>query len=314
MTQKAHISVVTPVYGCAQSLPELHKRLVATLSAISSQFEIIMVNDASPDQAWDAIQELAVQDSRVKGINLSRNFGQHHAITAGLDFAHGDWVVVMDCDLQDKPEEIKTLYTKAQEGFDIVVGKRENRQDSFFKKLGSRAFYHAFNYFSDTSVNNTIGNFGVYSQHVIKNIRSLREQDTSFGLSATWVGFTRAEIKIEHNKRKHGQSSYTIAKLISLATGSITSHSNKLLHLSVKAGLTLSIGAIIASLWLIVKYFFLSKAVLGWTSTIVSLYFLAGLILFSIGITGLYIGKIFDNVKNRPLYIIKETTFSDIAS
>lgn len=134
------ISVVTPVYGCCKSLNNLYERLNKTLSTITEDFEIIMVNDSSPDNAWDTIKELAKKDDRVKGINLSRNFGQHKAITAGLDYAKGDWIIVMDCDLQDQPEEIIKLFNKAQEGYDIVFGRRAERKDSFFKKLGSMFF------------------------------------------------------------------------------------------------------------------------------------------------------------------------------
>ncbi|HRS18823.1 MAG TPA: glycosyltransferase family 2 protein [Bacteroidales bacterium] len=145
---QSHISVVTPVYGCKTCLVELYLRLKTTLEQITQDFEIIMVNDASPDGAWETIVELAARDQRVKGINLSRNFGQHYAITAGLDHAQGEWVVVMDCDLQDQPEEIVKLYAKAQEGWDIVFARRTQRQDSFTKRLFSKIFHRVFSYLS----------------------------------------------------------------------------------------------------------------------------------------------------------------------
>ena len=144
--ENPHISIVTPVYGCANCLERLHERLVSSLSEISENFEIIMVNDGSPDDAWDRIIQLGKRDGRIKGINLSRNFGQHHAITAGLDYAHGDWVVVMDCDLQDQPEEISKLYRKAQEGYDVVFGRRIARRDNYLKRLGSELFYKVLEY------------------------------------------------------------------------------------------------------------------------------------------------------------------------
>jgi dolichol-phosphate mannosyltransferase len=304
-----HLSVVIPVYSCCSSLPELYTRLDAVLSGISADYEIIMVNDASPDGAWEVIQQLARKDARVKGINLSRNFGQHYAITAGLDYAKGDWVVVMDCDLQDVPEEIAKLYHKAQEGYDIVVGRRANRQDMFIKKLLSKLFYRVFAYFTGSKVDNRIANFGIYAQKVIHSIRALKEQNRSFGLFALWVGFRRIELDIEHARRIQGRSSYTFRKMMSLAIDSIVAHSNKLLRFTVKLGLALSVFSLAYALWMVVRYFLWATPVAGWTSLIVSVYFTAGLIIGSIGIIGLYVGKIFDEVKQRPLYIIDSTTF-----
>ena len=306
-----HISVVTPVYGCAESLPELYDRLVRTLEKISDRFEIIMVNDASPDNAWEVIKELARQDRRVKGINLSRNFGQHRAITAGLDFARGEWVVVMDCDLQDQPEEILKLYAEAQKGHDVVVGRRVVRQDGFFKKTSSALFYRLYNYLTDSDVDKAIGNFGIYSSKVIQSIRRLKEQNRSFGLFVLWAGFDRTEIEINHAPRKTGKSSYSFSKLVNLAIDSIVAHSNKPLQLSVKLGFSLSFLSILYASWLVVKYILWDYHVEGWTSLIVSVYFLAGLIIGSIGMVGLYIGKIFDEVKGRPLYLVRETTFEE---
>ena len=310
MSNPVHISVVTPVYGCSKSLAQLYTRLEKTLSTITNEFEIIMVNDASPDNAWESIKELAAKDSRVKGINFSRNFGQHRAITAGLDYAKGDWVVVMDCDLQDQPEEIIKLYNKAQEGYDVVVGRRIDRQDSYLKKLGSHLFYKVYNYLTDIQVDKSIGNFGIYNKAVIKNVKLFKEQNHSFGLFVLWSGFKRIEIPIEHANRSEGKSSYTFSKLIALAFDSIVAHSNKPLKISVQIGFTLSFFSLLYSIWLVIGYIFWSTPIIGWTSLIVSLYFLAGLIMGSIGMVGLYIGKIFDEVKNRPLYIVQETTFS----
>lgn len=304
-----HIIVVTPVYGCCRVLAELYHRLARTLSTITDSFEIIMVNDASPDGAWEIIQELAQKDDRVKGINLSRNFGQHYAITAGLDFAKGDWIVVMDCDLQDQPEDIPKLYFKALEGYDLVVGSRYKRQDSYLKKLTSRLFYKAFMYFTDTKVNHNIGNFGIYSHKVIKNIASLREQNRSFGLFALWVGFRRVEIPVEHSSRAYGGSGYNFGRRLKLAVDSITSYSNKVLRLFINIGFTLAFFSFSVVIWLVVRYFFWRIPVIGWTSLIASIYLTTGLIITVIGIVGIYIGKIFDEVKGRPLYIVESTTF-----
>ena len=204
-----HISVVTPVYGCANCLQKLYERLLKSISNITDDFEIVMVNDASPDGAWDMIQELARQDKRVKGINFSRNFGQHHAITAGLDYAAGDWVVVMDCDLQDQPEEILKLYAKAQDGYDVVFGRRKERQDLFLKKLSSTIFYRVLMYFTDKEFDPAIANFSVISKKVVNSLRNLREQNRNFPLAVGWLGFNTAVIDIEHAARSDGISQGT---------------------------------------------------------------------------------------------------------
>jgi len=300
------ISVVTPVYGCRVGLIELYLRLVKALEAITSDFEIIMVNDASPDGAWETIVDLAQKDKRVKGISLSRNFGQHHAITAGMDYSKGDWVILMDCDLQDQPEEIIKLYNKAVEGFDIVVGRRKERKDKFFKRLTSKLFFKTYVYLSGAEIDNSIGNFGIYSKKVINNIRKFKEQNRSFGLFALWSGFKRAEIDIDHAQRSFGRSSYSFRKLINLAFGSIIAHSNKLLNLTIKLGFLIALCAFAYSFWLILRYLIWGIPILGWLSIIISILFSTGLIMCSIGVVGAYIGKIFDEVKNRPLYIVDE--------
>lgn len=309
MDNPIHISVVTPVYGCSTSLEKLYARLVTTLTQITENFEIIMVNDASPDNAWENIKELAQKDSRIKGINFSRNFGQHRAITAGLDHANGDWVVVMDCDLQDKPEEIAKLYNKVQEGYDIVFGKRIQRKDSYFKQLGSKLFYKVYDYFTESKIDNTVANFSIVSSKVIRKLKTLREQNRSYPLFVNWVGFKRTNINVEHAKREEGKSSYTLKKLIDLAIDSIVSQSNKPLRLSIKFGFILSVLSLLYAMFLIIRYFIQGTPVEGWTSVMVSIYFIGGLLFANMGMLGLYIGKIFDEAKNRPLYIIEETTF-----
>ncbi len=306
-----HLSIVTPVYGCCKSLNELYRRLSLSLSQITKDFEIIMINDASPDDSWSVIQKLAKNDKRVKGINFSRNFGQHYAITAGIDYAQGDWVVVMDCDLQDQPEEIIKLYNKAKEGYDIVFGRRHIREDSFIKKLGSKIFYKIYDYFTESKVDNSVANFSIISVKVVKELRKLKEQNRAFPLFVNWVGFKRTNIDIVHAKREEGESSYTLQKLINLAIDSIVSQSNKPLKLSIKFGFILSFLSIFYAIWLVLRYFIYSVPVEGWTSVMVSIYFIAGLLFANMGFLGLYIGKIFDETKDRPLYVIQETTFDE---
>ncbi len=303
---KTHISVVVPVYGCARSLVELYEKLKETLGRVTNDFEIIMVNDSSPDDAWDVIREISKEDTRLKGINLSRNFGQHNAITAGLDFCKGDWIVVMDCDLQDTPGEILKLYAKAQEGFDIVFASRLIRNDSFIKKISSKLFYVVFNMLSNNKSDHTSANFGIFSKVVIENFKRFKEQNRTFPFFIDWMGFNSTTVEIEHSKRKDGESSYTVAKLINLGIDSIIAQSNKPLKISIKFGFLLALFSLLYGCWLIFKYFAYGVPIAGWTSVMVSIYFVGGLLFANLGILGLYLGRVFDEIKSRPLYIVKE--------
>lgn len=307
-TENTLITVVVPVYGCRTCLVELCNRIKKTIESIPAQLEILLVNDASPDDAWQTIQHLSSQDERIKGINFARNFGQHHAITAGLDYANGDWVVVMDCDLQDRPEEIPGLYTKAQEGYEVVFGKRVHRQDNWFKRKSSQLFYQVYDYFTGHSSDHSVANFSISSKKVVDGYRQMREQNRFFPLFLQWMDYETASIQIEHNARKEGKSSYNLKKLVSLATDAIISQSNKPLRLSIQLGFLLASVSFIYGLYLFAKYFFLDEPVQGWTSVMVSIYFIGGLIFFNFGILGLYVGKIFNETKARPLYLIRETT------
>ncbi len=300
------ISVVSPVYGCCGSLRELYERLNQSLSSISEDFEIVFVNDASPDNSWDVIKELVQQDSRVKGINLSRNFGQHKAIAAGIHHAQGDWVVVMDCDLQDQPEEIIKLYNKAQEGYDAVFGQRIGRQDSRKKRWASRAFIAVYDYLSDSKTDPTIGNFSIISRKVVEGLKQFKEQHHAYTFFVIWLGFKRTYVEIEHAKREVGTSSYNFKRLIQLAMDNIVSQSNKLLRMSIKFGFGLASFSALYAIYLVIKYFVTDEIVPGWTSVMVSIYFIGGLLFANLGLIGLYIGKIFDETKGRPLYVIDE--------
>ena len=309
--EKVHISVVTPVYGCCQSLEKLYERLEKVLSTITDKFEIIMVNDGSPDNAWEVIQQLSQKDLRVKGINLSRNFGQHRALAAGLDYVDGDWVVVMDCDLQDQPEEILKLYSKAQEGYDVVFGRRVIREDKAIKKFASKIFYKIYDYLSGYDTDPSVANFSIISLKVVKNFRKMNEQHKPYGYFINWLGFKRLDIEIEHAPRVYGESSYSFRKLINLALENIVSQSNKPLRMSIKFGFLMSFLSALYACFLVIRYFSNDITVAGWTSVMVSIYFVAGLLLANLGFIGLYLGKVFNESKNRPLYIVDETTFAN---
>jgi len=302
------ISVVIPVYRAENMLDELASRLVQSLQAITPSFEIILVDDCGPDNSWDKIVANAAKEPRIKGIRLSRNFGQHHAITAGLDVCSGNWVVVMDCDLQDQPEEISKLYYKAHDGFDIVFARRAQRQDSFFKRLSSQLFYKGFAYLSGIPQDGTIGNFGIYSKKVIQAINVMREPMRAFAPMAKWVGFNRCSVDVSHAERLEGKSSYNWSSLISLALDIAMAYSDKPLKLTVKLGIGISILSVLYTIYNIVLFNMGVIKLTGYTSLIVSIWFLSGLIIFTLGILGLYLGKVFEGIKDRPLYIVDKTT------
>ncbi|WP_327606610.1 glycosyltransferase family 2 protein [Virgibacillus tibetensis] len=302
------ISVVVPVYGCESCLTELCSRIKTTIDQIPANYEIILVNDASPDEAWNTIKKLSKQDDRIRGIDLARNFGQHHAITAGLDVTSGDWIVVMDCDLQDQPEEISTLYEKALHGYEVVFGNRAERQDSWLKKKSSQLFYRVYDFFTGHSSDHTIANFSISSRKVVEGFRRMQEQNRFFPLFIQWMGYKTAAVPVEHNARKEGKTSYNLKKLVTLATDAIIAQSNKPLRLSIQFGFLISSVSFLYGMYLFARYFFLSEPVHGWTSVMVSIYFIGGLIFFNFGVLGLYIGKIFNETKARPLYLIRETT------
>ncbi|WP_181348030.1 glycosyltransferase family 2 protein [Thalassobacillus sp. CUG 92003] len=300
------ISVVVPVYGCQSCLRELCERLRTTIARIPARYEILLINDASPDHAWETIVQLCEEDEQVKGIDLARNFGQHYAITAGLDHTSGDWVVVMDCDLQDRPEEIATLFNIAQQGYEVVFAKRVFRQDKLNKRLLSKLFYRVYDYFTGTSSDHTVANFSMAEKKVIEGFRQMKEQNRLYPLFLQWMGYKTASIAVEHNGRSEGVSSYNLKKLVTLATDTIIAQSNKPLRLSIQFGFFISLGSFLYGLYLFTRYFFMDYHVEGWTSVMVSMYFIAGLMFFNFGILGLYIGKVFDEAKARPLYLIRE--------
>jgi glycosyltransferase involved in cell wall biosynthesis len=300
------ISIVSPVYRCGECVAELHRQLVAVLEPLVDSFEIILVNDGCPANSWAALQAVAATDQRVKVINLSRNFGQHYAIAAGLHYSSGQWVVVMDCDLQDQPSEIPNLYRKAQEGFDIVYALRRDRQDHWNKRLLSHAFSMVYNLLSDIKIVAGACNFSIASRQVIDGYCQLKELSRSYHLVLRWLGFRSVFLEVDHGGRFAGSSAYTLRRGFFLAIESITSQSNKPLILSIRTGFFMSASAVAVGLYYIARYFMHGIGVEGWASVVVSLYFLGGLLLANMGVIGLYIGKVYNEVRERPLYIIRD--------
>lgn len=300
------ISVISPVYGSASLINELITRLETALFDISDEYEIILVEDHSPDNSWEIIKVNCDKNNKIKGIKLSRNFGQHYAITAVLEASCGEWVVIMDCDLQDRPEEIPLLYQKALEGYYIVQARRKVRKDRFLKRLFSKIFYSCLSWLTGTKHDPAIANFGIYHRKVVDAICSMKESIRYFPTMVKWVGFKSVTIDVQHDMRMEGKSSYSFVKLLRLALDIILAYSDKPLRLTVKAGLAISGSAFIFALYTLYRSLRGEISVMGYASLIVSIWFFSGLIIFILGIVGLYVGKTFEGVKNRPVYVVEE--------
>jgi len=306
MKNKLDLSIVVPVYGCIKSLAPLLERTTKALDNQNIDWELILVNDGSKDDAWKKISELAGLDSRVSGVDLSRNFGQHAAITAGLSLVKGDRIIVMDCDLQDRPEEIPTLYSKAKEGYEVVLARRHDRKDKFLKKLSSRIFYSFLSWLTDQEYDPAIANFGCYDRKVIEAVLNVGDKARSFPLFVRWVGFKTVTVDVQHEFREFGQTTYTFRKSISFALNSMLSFSDRLLKITAKIGLFISVISGVAAL-----YYFIGAVrgifeVQGWATLVISIWMLGGINILIVGIVGLYISRIFEQTKDRPIFIIRD--------
>jgi dolichol-phosphate mannosyltransferase len=302
------ISVVIPVYKAEKMLDELYTRLRDALETVSTNFEIVLVEDCGGDRSWQVIERLAQADPRVVGLQFSRNFGQHYGITAGMDQCRGDWVVVMDCDLQDAPEEIPRLYHKAREGYDVVLALRGQRQDPPLKRFTSWLFYRLFSYLADIDFSGDSGNFRIMSRQVVKNFNRMREQLRFFGGHVQWMGFPTTGLQVRHAERADGTSTYTFAKLWKLAADTIIAYSDKPLRMAARLGLSMAAVSMAFGAYILIRSLIHSSPIPGWSSLIVSLYFIGGLIIGILGIMGVYLGKAFDETKKRPLYIVRRLT------
>jgi polyisoprenyl-phosphate glycosyltransferase len=297
------ISVVVPVYKCADCLRHLHERLGAALAEIPGEHEIVLVDDRSPDASWDVLRALAEEDESVRVVRLSRNFGQHAAITAGLEFARGRWIVVMDCDLQDPPEDIPRLYARGQEGVDIVFARRTGRNDPAFRRLGGRLYFRLLNASLGTDFDPNYGNFSILSRKVRDAFLRFRDKDRHFLMILRWLGFEHSSIDVAHAERYAGESAYTMRALVRTAVDGLFFQSTTLLRWSTYIGFAASLGGVLLAAYFVVWYF-LGTTYPGWTSLAVLVLLIGGLTITTIGVTGLYIGKIFTQVKDRPLYVV----------
>ncbi len=299
------ISVVSPVYRAEQIIDLLVQRISTELEQITPHFEIILVEDGSPDGSWQKIAENCQRDPRVKGIKLSRNFGQHYAITAGLTAARGEITILMDCDLQDDPAHIHRLLAEQQKGYEIVFTKRIKRKHSFFKAITAKIYNALFLLFSDKKYDINVGSLVLFTKKVRQHFVRIKDKDRLYIQILKWLGFAHTYIYVEHRERAEGVSTYSFLKLLKIAVQGWTSHSDKLLRLSIYLGFFLSFLSFLG-IFLIVTLYFWQGFQSGWASLAVLNLFSTGIILICIGIAGLYIGKTFEQSKHKPLFIIDE--------
>jgi len=307
MNASALISVVIPVYGAERILPVLCERLIATLDALHHPYEVILVDDRSKDRSWDVMRQMAGTYAGIVAVRLSRNFGQHYAITAGLDLAQGEWTVIMDCDLQDQPEEIPRLLESAERGYDIVLARRVQRGDKQHRGLLSRFFYATFNFLSGYRLDPAVGSFRIMRRNVVEAYRGMREASRLFGGMIEWLGFEATYLDVRHATRYEGQSSYNIRSMMRLALDGMIAFSNRPLYLSIGAGILMSFLSAGFGFALIIRFLIDPRiGVPGWLSTVTLTTFIGGLILLNLGILGIYVGRIYDQTKGRPLYVVDQ--------
>ncbi len=302
------LSVVSPVYQGEKMLDELVRRIEAAVSELTADYEVLLVNDCSPDGSWKRISEICAANHHVKGINLSRNFGQPYAITAGLSYAKGDYVAVIDCDLQNKPEDLPALFRKAQEGYDIVSARRVVRGgDTALKRLSSAVFHRTYDFLSGMETDKAVAEFGVYSRKIVDVYCSIPEYSRSFVELIHTLGFRKSTVDVLHDHRLEGKSSYNLYRLLKLSFNAIISNSNRPLYIAVTLGLLMSGLSFLMAIYNVFAKFAGLNEVVGYTSTIFSIWFVGGILLLMMGVLGLYIGKIFDQVKGRPVFIVSDT-------
>ena len=300
------ISIVSPVYQAEKIIDELVKNIIRSVSKLTDNFEIILVDDCSLDNSWAEIMKCCKTDKRVKGMKLSRNFGQQYAITAGLEASKGNFVVVMDCDLQDDPEYIPELYKKINEGYDLVFTRMKKKSHSLSKRLYSKLFSVLFSWLSDSDFYNYNTNgFSILSRRVVESFCKVNDVHRHYLFILKWLGYKHTYIEVSHKDRYTGESSYSFRKLCLHALNGIVSQSDKLLRLSISLGFVFSFISLFVLIVILAMYLFHGYKE-GWASIVCIILLSAGLILISNGVIGIYIGKIFEQVKNRPLYLVNE--------
>jgi polyisoprenyl-phosphate glycosyltransferase len=309
---EVRLSVVVPVFGCADCLVALHDRLTRSVAQITDCYELVFVDDRSEDRGWDVLRQLARQDGRVRAFRLSRNFGQDAAITAGLSKARGQWAVVMDCDLQEAPEDIPRLWAAAGEGYDVVRTIRRGWRHSAPRRWASR-IYRGLT--QEPEVRSDYSNMSLISRRVIDAFLRLHDRDREYMIALDWLGFDATAIEIDHAERHAGKSGYTLGRLVRVAVDGMFFRSTLLLRLVVLLGFLVALAGVGLATFVVVDYIVEpAKSVPGYTSLAVLILLLAGFIIVSVGVVGLYVGRIFEQVKDRPLFLIDAETDGQDAS
>lgn len=301
------LSIVSPCYGAPTQLRQLVDEITKAVAPLTDSYEIILVEDYSPDNSREIIRELCAADAHIKGIFLSRNFGQQSALNAGYDKARGNYVVTLDCDLQNPPAQIRDLYLKAKEGYDIVFATRRHRPDTFFMTQGSHVFNKLMGFLTDTQQDEAVAEFALFSRKVINAMKEMGDYHRYYPLMSQWVGFRTTTVDVEHAARTDGRkSSYSMKKRIELAVTTAVNFSTKSLRLIVYFGIFVTLAAIIGAIALTIKTIIVDEPVDGWATLFVSMWFIAGVMIMIMGVIAIYIGSIFNEVKRRPSYIIDE--------
>ena len=305
-TTGIELSIVSPIYGAQDSVENLYARVSAAAQQITESYEIVWVEDCSPDGSWENIQRIAKRDARVKAIKLSRNFGQQNAIAAGLHYAQGKRIAVIDCDLQDKPELIPVMWEAADSGADIVYTLRKNRKDGVLKRITSWIFYTLMGATSKGFLRPGIGTFSLITRQVRDAYLDVVDEHSLYVAVLHWLGFSSTVVEQEHAERDSGESGYSFSKLVYFAVNSLISQSNTFLYLSISGGFFLVLLAFIGIVYLIVQRLTGQISVSGYASIAILNLAVGGTIMLSLGILGIYIGRIFEQVKGRPLYLVQQ--------
>ena len=302
------ISIIVPCFNEEEVIPETFKRLHDfSISLKNYSVEIIFIDDGSDDLTYLFLKKFADQCNFVKIIFLARNFGHQIAVTAGIDYASGDALIIIDADLQDPPEVMHEMIMRWEDGYDVVYGKRIDRKgESYFKKFTAKGFYRILNFLSDIYIPLDTGDFRLISKEIAKNLRKMPEKDRFLRGMISWVGFKQIELPYHRAKRYAGKSKYPLRKMLNFALNGILSFSTKPLQISIAIGLISAFIALLVIVYALSLRIYTNTWVEGWTAIIVAVLFLGGVQLLSIGILGSYIGRIYNESKNRPLYFVKE--------
>lgn len=301
------LSVIIPSYNEERNVGIMHERLTKTLSEITDSYEMIFVNDCSKDQTLLRIKELAEKDSHVKYLSFSRNFGHQIAVSAGLDFCTGEAVVIIDGDLQDPPELISKMYERYKEGYKVVYAKRKTRDgETWFKKATAKIFYRLLASMTSIDIPVDVGDFRLIDRVIVEHLRNMPEKSKYIRGQIAWIGYKQTFVEYHRDARLYGTTNYPLKKMLRFALDGITAFSDKPLKIASGLGIFSAIVSLLALVYALVSHFCFHATITGWTSLILSVLFIGGVQLITIGIIGEYIARINNDVRNRPLYILDE--------